>query len=217
MQSLTKEVFKLAPPGGLFDMTVVRNLFSDRSEGACKVLVHRAETKGEIIRLKPGLFILAEDYRKSQPHPFVIAAALHSPSHVSLESALSFHGLIPEAVYQVSNVTAARSRKFETPIGIFTFQHVAARNPKAGVEAVKLNKTSWAFVATPLRAIADLVYLRKRITWERDGLAFLTESMRIEIEDLTKMSFNELDELNASLLDRRTKKYLSQLHLELNK
>lgn len=217
MLSLTKEVFKISPPGGLFDMTVVRNLFPDRSEGARKVLVHRAESKGEILRLKPGLFLLAEEYRKSHPHPFVIAAALHSPSHVSLESALSFHGLIPEAVYQVSSVTAARSRTFETSIGIFTFQHVAAKNPRAGVEAVKIDKASWAFVATPLRAIADLVYVRKHIRWERDGLAFLTESMRIEMEDLRRIPFNELDDLNASLHDGRTKEYLSHLHPELNK
>jgi predicted transcriptional regulator of viral defense system len=217
MQSLTKEVFRLSPPGGIFDMTVVRNTFPERSEGARKLLVHRAESKGEIIRLKPGLFLLAGEYRKSHPHPFVIAAALHSPSHVSLESALSFHGLIPEAVYQVSSVTAARSRTFETAIGIFTFQHVAAENPRAGVVAVKIDKASWVFVATPLRAIADLVYVRKHINWERDGLAFLTESMRIEMDDLRKISLNELDDLSASLYDGRTREYLSHLHLELKK
>lgn len=217
MQSLTQEVFRISPPGGLFDMTVVRNLFPGRPEGARKVLVHRAVSTGEILRLKPGLFLLAEDYRKSHPHPFVIAAVLHSPSHVSLESALSFHGYIPEAVYQVSSVTAARSRTFNTPVGIFTFQHVAAKNPRAGVEAVKIDKTGWAFIATPLRAIADLICIRKHIRWERDGLAFLTESMRIEIEDLKKISFEELDDLSASLRDKRTREYLSRLHMELGK
>ena len=105
MQTLTEKIFKLSPPFGLFDGTVVRNLFPDSNEGARKLLIHRAVKTNEIMRLKRGLFILAREYRKSDPHPYVIAAMLHAPSHISLETALSFHGLIPEAVFQVSSVT----------------------------------------------------------------------------------------------------------------
>ena len=46
------------------------------------------------------------------------AAAVASPSHVSLESALAHHGLIPEAVQQTSSVTAHRSRSFTTDLGV---------------------------------------------------------------------------------------------------
>ncbi|NCC52585.1 MAG: hypothetical protein EOM20_15390 [Spartobacteria bacterium] len=34
-------------------------------------------TAGEMLRLKPGLFMLAEEWRKSQLHPFALAALLH--------------------------------------------------------------------------------------------------------------------------------------------
>jgi predicted transcriptional regulator of viral defense system len=134
MQTLTEQVFMLAPPGGLFDETVIRNLFPDSSEGARALLTHRASQAGEILRLKPGLFALAPPFRKSEPHPFVVAAVLHSPSHVSLESALAYHGLIPEAVYQVSSVTLARSREYFTPLGVFSFRRVpgAARRSRGG-------------------------------------------------------------------------------------
>lgn len=215
MQALTEKVFQLSPPGGLFDETVIRNLFPDRSEGARKVLVYRAVSKCEIHRLKPGLFLLAEEFRKSHAHPFLIAGMLHSPSHVSLESALSYHGLIPEALFQVSCVTSARSRSYKTPVGVFSFQRVPLNYPKAGVESLKIDKNSWAFIATPLRAIADLVYLRREVTWKRDGLSFLTESMRIEIEDLRNLSFKGIDELCKSLRNKRTKNYISQLYKEL--
>ena len=217
MQTLTEKVFRLSPPGGFFDETVIRNLLPDRSEGARKVLVHRAVSVGEIIRLKPGLFLLAPEFRKTHPHPFVVAAMLHFPSHVSLESALSHHGLIPEAVYQVSSVTSARSRTFETPVGVFTFKRVPAADPRAGVQALKIDGRSWAFVATPVRAIADLIYTRKQVNWERDGLAFLTESMRIEWDDLKKVSFESLDEVCESLRDRRTTDYLRGWYRELEK
>jgi predicted transcriptional regulator of viral defense system len=217
MQTLTEKVFLLSPPGGLFDETVIRNLFSIRSEAARKVLVHRAIAAGEIIRLKPGLFLLAPEFRKTHPHPFVVAAMLHSPSHVSLESALAFHGLIPEAVFQVSSVTSSRSRTFKTPVGVFSFVRVPVADPRAGVRATRLEGRSWAFVATPLRAIADLVYSRKEVNWQKDGLSFLTESMRIERDDLSKIELATLKEVSESIRDRRTADYLQGLARELKR
>ena len=214
---MTELVFRLSPPGGLFDETVIRNLLADRSEPARKALVHRAAAAGEIIRLKPGLFLLAPEFRKTHPHPFIIAATLHFPSHVSLESALAHHGLIPEAVFQVSSVTSSRSRTFKTPVGVFSFVRVPATNPRAGVLALKIDGRNWAFVATPLRAVADLVYTRKDVNWEKDGLAFLTDSMRMEREDLEKMAWKGLNEVCESLRSRRTTDYLQELLRELGK
>ena len=215
MQTVTEKILRLSPPGGLFDETAVRNLLDDRSEAARKVLVHRAVSAGEIIRLRPGLFLLAPEFRKTHPHPFVVAAMLHSPSHVSLESALSHHGLIPEAVFQVGSVTSARSRTFHTPVGVFSFVRVPSSGPRAGVQALKVDGQSWAFVATPLRAVADLIYTRRDVSWAKDGFAFLTESMRIERDDLEEISFESLDEVCESLRSRRTTDYLRGLYREL--
>jgi hypothetical protein len=215
MQSLTIKVFKLAPPGGLFDESVVQTLFPDKTTGARRLLVHRAVHHGEVIRLKPGLFCLAEEYRKTHPHPFVLAAALHSPSHISLESALSYHGLIPEAVFAVTSVTARRSRTFKTPLGRFSFVHVPADQPKAGVRSIKIDRNSWAFIAEPVRAIADLIYTRKEISWAADGPAFLTESMRIEEEDLSSISLAGLDEVLSSIRSRRVVQYMTRLRKEI--
>jgi hypothetical protein len=217
MQRLAEMALVLSPPGGLFEMTAVRNFFPDSSEGAIRVLVHRAVSAGEVIRLKPGLFLLHAKYRKSEPHPFVVAALLHAPSHVSLETALSYHGLIPEAVYQTASVTAARGCAFDTPIGRFTFQRVPARNPRAGVQAVKLGRNTWAFVATALRAVADLVYLRPAVVWKNDGLGFLTDSLRIEEEDLGRIELSSCEEIQGSLRSRRVREYLDGLRKELTR
>lgn len=211
MKTLTERVFRLAPPGGLFDETVIRNLFPDASAGARALLTHRASQAGEILRLKPGLFVLAPPFRKSEPHPFVVAAVLHPSSHVSLESALAYHGLIPEAVYQVSSVTVGRSREFLTPLGIFAFRRVPARAPRTGVEAVEVARKAWAFVASPLRAIADAVYLAKEVSWKRDGLGYLTESLRIEEDDLRSLSFERFEEILDSIRSRRVRTYLTEL------
>lgn len=208
MQTLTEELYLLGPAGGLFDEAVLANLHPDLSDGARKQLVHRAVSAGEVLRLKPGLFLLAPKYRKTHPHPFVVAAFLHSPSHVSLESALAYHGFIPEAVYQVASVTVARSRSFSTPAGFFTFQRVPTSMPRAGVEAVEVARGAWAFVATPLRAIADLVYLRRTVRWSAGGLAYLTDSLRIDEEDLAGIALDRWEETREAFQDKRTRDYL---------
>jgi hypothetical protein len=215
MQVLTEKVYKLAPPGGLFDDAVVRNLFPEASQGARRALIHRAVHHQEILRLRPGLYCLAQDYRRTHPHPFIIAAALHSPSHISLESALSFHQLIPEAVYQVSSVTVQRSRSFENPLGVFAFYRVPSDHPRAGVRVEKLGRDAWAFVASPLRAIADLIYLRKEISWNRDGLRFLIGSMRIDEEDLLGLPVDDFSDINESIRNRRTQRFLRGLVKEI--
>lgn len=214
MQSLTEAVMKLAPPGGLFNETVVGNLFPHGSAGARKQLVHRAVASGEITRLMPGLFLLRAEYRRTEVHPYVVAAFLHSPSHVSLESALAHHELIPEAVQQTSSVTVRRSRSFATDVGVFSFQRVPARQPRAGVEAVKLGANSWAFVATPLRALADMLYLNKAVSWRHDGLGYVLESLRIELEDLSGVSIAALPAISDSIRNRRVVAYLENLARE---
>ncbi|MBI5232530.1 MAG: hypothetical protein HY876_10260 [Coriobacteriales bacterium] len=126
----------------------------------------------KLLRLRRGVYAVAAPYRRHDPHPFEVANALVRPSYVSLESALAFHGLIPEAVFATSSVTTARPGTFETSLGRFDFRHIAppllfgfAEERLAGGP----NRT--ALVARPEKALLDLVYLRPGA----DRAAFLSE------------------------------------------
>jgi len=215
VKTLTERVYHLSPPYGLFDGTVVRNLFYNETEGARKLLLHRAVRAGEILRLKPGLYMIAPKFRKEPPHSFILAAVLHFPSHISLESALAFHGLIPEAVFSVSCVSPSRGRTYRTPAGIFSFYRVSHRFPWAGVRAVKVGQNGWAFIAEPLRAVADMVFVNKQICWSKDGMGYLIESLRIDPDDLVSMDFSSLEEIVGGFSCRRTRIYLDHMAKEL--
>ena len=178
-------------------------------------MVHRAVSHGEVLRLRPGLFCLAPVYRHTHPHPFAVASMLHFSSHISMESALSHHGLIPESVSVVTSVTTGRSRRFSNPLGEFTYTRVPAKHARAGVEAVDVSAGMTAFVAGPLRAIADLIYVRPRVSWRLDGIDFLTDSMRIDEDDIEALDWNSLPEILASLSSERVKNYLAGLHKEM--
>lgn len=215
MQTLTQLAWKTKPHGGLIDETVISNLFPGRSAEARKSLVHRAVTSGELTRLQPGLFCLAPPFGVGM-HPFVVASVLHQPSHVSLQSALSFHGLIPEAVRQVSSVTSRRSRRLSTPLGEFTFTRVPTQHPRAGVRSVEVQPGIWTFVAGPLRAIGDLVYLSPSVRFKRDGIRFVVESLRIDPEDLRPLITDDVEEVVSTFRSRRTLEYLVGLARELD-
>ncbi len=116
----------------------------------------------------------------------------------------------------MSSVTVGRSREFHTPLGVFSFYRVPANAPRAGVEAVAVARNAWAFIATPLRAIADMVYHNKEITWENHGLGYLTESLRIEEDDLRALSFEVLEEILQSIRSRRVRAYLEGLNGVVN-
>lgn len=207
MQTLTEKIWNLNPPDGLFTQTTLQNEFHDLSTGALKLLINRALKKNEIIRLKPGFYCLSEKFRASNPHPFVTAGMLLSPSYVSMESALWYHGLIPEALFQTSCGTSLRTREYKNKLGVFSYYKIACNNLKAGVRAVKIGDR-WTFIASPLRAIADMVYLNKKISWEVNNINYLTESLRIDLKSLSEISLKSYNEIYFSFTNNRVKNYL---------
>ena len=61
-----------------------------------------------IIRLRKGLYTLSDTV---VPDVY-IANRLYEPSYVSLEFALSYHGIIPETVYEITSVTTKPTKQY---------------------------------------------------------------------------------------------------------
>jgi len=80
---------------------------------------------GRLLQLRRGLYALAPPYRKVKPHPFLVANRLVPGSYVSLQSALAYHGLIPEHVPVTTSVTTGRPQRQESPLGSFVYHHGA--------------------------------------------------------------------------------------------
>ena len=84
-------------------------------------LVKRALADGDLIRIKRGLCTLPHRYRKVEVSAYTISSMIVSQSYISLESALSYHLWIPEAVRSLTAVTNNNSAQYHTPVGHFTF------------------------------------------------------------------------------------------------
>jgi hypothetical protein len=178
-------------------------------------LVNRALHRGELVRLRRGRYRLATSMAGTALHPFVVAQALRAGSYVSLESALNFHGLIPEAVPSTLSIVPGRRRDDMTvpDLGTFLFRPLAL-NPGyflEGVERVVLAGQA-ALVASPWRALLDRCALFKA-DWP--GLADLLHSLRIDPHDLAALRADDLDALKPVYRQRRRRTLIDTLQREL--
>ncbi len=112
---------------------------------------------GKIYQLRRGVYALAPPYQKNTPHPFLIANRLQRASYVSLQSALAFYGMIPETVYRTVSVSTMRTESLKTPLGDYDFRHIQNKL-FFGYQLINL-QGQHAFVASPEKALLDLIYL----------------------------------------------------------
>jgi len=174
-------------------------------------LVNRALKAGELLRLTRGSYLLADRYRDYPGHPFALAQAFVQGSYVSLETALAHHHWIPEAVYTTASVTPGRKTLvYETQnFGRFSF-HPLAVHADGFLELVQREQIiqQTMLVATPLRALMDLVCLRKT---EWQGMAYLTEGLRIDEEFLYSITHDDIDTLMLVYKQKRVQLFLESL------
>jgi predicted transcriptional regulator of viral defense system len=114
---------------------------------------------GRLYQLRRGLYTLAPPFQKVKPHPFLVANRLARGSYVSLQAALAYHGLIPEVVHVTTSVTTSRPARWDTPLGIYEYRHIKTEL-FYGYQMTDVGADQQAFVATPEKALLDLVYLQ---------------------------------------------------------
>jgi predicted transcriptional regulator of viral defense system len=125
---------------------------------------------------------------------FFIANKIYSPSYISLESALSHYGFIPETTLQITSVSTRKTNLFDTQFGVFSYQSVK-NDLYFGYKVIESNDRPFT-LATPEKAILDYFYLHSEIS---------------NIEDLEGFRFNK--EIINSTLDReRFNIYLNQFN-----
>lgn len=162
-------------------------LAGDVSAAQVRLQLSRWVKTGRLLQLRRGLYALSPTWRKVEPHPFLIANRLRRGSYVSLQSALAYHGVIPEHVPMVTSVGPGRPGTVRTPLGAFQFNHLAG-TLLFGYSRVEIASRQFAFVASPEKALLDLVHL----TPGSDSSGFLQE---LRLQNPASISLSTLDQL----------------------
>ena len=141
------------------------------------------EKQQQLIRIKKGLFVVAQQEGTSPISRELIANHLYGPSYVSLESALSYHNLIPERVYRVCSVIMKRFKMYETPLGVFEYRTVSPEYFSIGIQQQVTQDNTAFLIASPEKALCDLIVLSSglRLQSSKAVKIYLEENLRIDL------------------------------------
>jgi predicted transcriptional regulator of viral defense system len=174
--------------------------------------------KGDIVRVKKGLYILGETLRRRPFCRELLANLIYGPSYVSLEYALHYHGLTPERVETLTSVTCGRSRTFDSPVGTFSYRMIPMEAFRTGMDQVELDDGRSFLIAIPEKALADRIVADRGagITTQKELHEYLLEDLRIDPANLRGLDPTRLMEIARHYRSRRVK-LLADLITRLSK
>jgi len=196
------ESLRKAIPWEEFDYQALLDALQDYAHPRDKISDLLA--KNVIVRVKKGLYIFGDSYRKQPYSREILANLIYGPSCVSLEYALHNHGLIPERSVALTSVTTKRPKKFDTPVGMFLYKKVPETGFHVGLQRVEMENGRAFLIAGPEKALADKFRSDRglKIRSQKECLDYLVNSLRIEESDLAN--------LDAGLLEKIAKAYGSK-------
>lgn len=159
--------------------------------GNPKTKLARVVRSGQWIPIRRGLYV--DDLRMN---PLILASVIYGPSYISFQKALEWHGLIPERVPLITCATYGKSRnkKFSTPLGTFSYTDIPPRAYPMGVDLLQDGEFQF-FLASPAKALCDLVYKVPPLGGLAQMEALLLEDWRMEESDLGKIPTQDLETL----------------------
>ena len=137
------------------------------------------QKKGYIIKIRREWYCFG-DQQNLESLTWLAANQIYKPSYISLQTALSFYNLIPEAIYMTTSVTTKRTNQFLTPVGDFSYNSIkktafgfghtlidSEKMPKDEVNKIRPNTRKILF-AEPEKAILDFFYINHQYQTEKD-------------------------------------------------
>lgn len=185
--------------------SVIASLFPEVKTKSAKVA--QLEKAGEIIRLRRNLFVVNPEETNQPLSSGLIANHLLAPSYVSMQTALRYYGLIPEAVYTIQSMTFKAAKEFNTPVGNFCYYHISRETYPIGITQIK-ERNGIYIMATPEKALCDLIANLPGINlrYQKEALEFLEENLRFDMD-----MFNQLNPEIFSEYAKKGKKSTSIL------
>ncbi|MEK7194281.1 MAG: hypothetical protein AAB660_01145 [Patescibacteria group bacterium] len=137
----------------LFSALNIQALFGV-SKISATFLLYRYSKQGFIVRVKRGLYAFPD----SMPPEVYLANKLCGQSYISREFALSYHGIIPETVYEITSVTTKSTRKFKSLGKIYSYRRI---KKSAFTGYVVEKQRGFTFqIADAEKAFVDTLYYR---------------------------------------------------------
>lgn len=168
--------------GALLDTVSMRHLLRGTSDIRGKIA--RMLKAGDLIQLRRGLYTSQRNLDAR-----CLAGAIYGPSYLSFETALAWHGMIPEAVTEVLSATIKRGVGFENVLGRFRYFQIPKSVYSVGIERIT-NSDLPFLIASPTKALCDRIARESGFRSMIDVAQWL-DGMRIDLEK--GLEANELE------------------------
>lgn len=175
----TTIIKKLTSEGiSLFTISDFKKFFGVSKDNTAYKIIERLTEKGILKKLSKKRYLFA----LKPVDDFQMANFLYQPSYISLESALSFYGILSQFSYQVTSVSPKKTRSFEAQGKEFAYFHI-----KPALFFGYEKKENF-LIALPEKALIDYLYFGSK------GLRVLS-----------------LEEFDLSIIKKETMAYLLSL------
>lgn len=169
-----------------------------RSYRSPRTTLSDLQKRGEIIRLKKGLYVVDSTEFGYPPSAPICSNHIYGPSYLSMQWALAYYGLIPERVNTYTAATIKHSRQFENQLGLFTYFQVDRNYFGIGLTNATIDNAT-CVVATPEKALVDLLMVDSAVPSKSQRLLaqYLAEDLRIDMDELSHLDTDILQQCMA--------------------
>ena len=167
----------------IYDITSMRHALRGIADQRGKIA--RLLENGALISLRRGLYASRRDL-----DPLSLAGSIYGPSYISFETALAWHGMIPERVTEILSATIKRAATFENDFGHFRYLAIPKSVYPAGIHRM-MNSDLPFLIASPTKALADRIAREAGFRSIADVARWWKE-MRIEL--LSGLDHSQLQE-----------------------
>ena len=168
----------------IISTSVLMDQLSQYGDPAGKVL--RMKKNGELFQLTRGI------YETNGTAPgYCLAGAILGPSYLSFDYALSYYGLIPEAVYSFTSATFGKKKikEYVNHFGRYTYRDVPSEAYPFGI-VIKEDQGYVYQMAGPEKALCDKLYTMPPVTSQRELHRMLFEDLRIDRSAFEALDFS---------------------------
>jgi predicted transcriptional regulator of viral defense system len=162
--------------------------------------ITRLLRSGSVIRVAPGIYVFGPTLRRRPYSREILANLIAGPSYVSFDYALQHYGLIPERVEAVTSGIAGRPRRFQTPVGLFSYRQVPERAFAEGLHRVEIPGGGGYLIAGQEKALADKIRDERGLGIRSIDrmVVHLVESLRIDADALADLDPGEMERIAAA-------------------
>ena len=159
-----------------------------------KTALFRLSKKGEIIRLKKGVYVSKGFVEKTKAESnfsvFLefLASKIYPPSYLSLDYVLYENNILTEIPQNFTSITKNKTATITNQFGIFIYHKI--KDKLFLGFGTKRSGDFLIFKATKAKALFDFLYLRKNIILNKD----MAKELRLNLESFTTKEKKELKE-----------------------